>query len=148
MRYLHNAVISVFAKEGEDALKIKERLVSLVPFSLEEEGIKVREQVAEGFNEKKIRIFEVVLEKEKHLNRFIEMLRNSLSDEQRELLLRQRESRLDAGLNFFIRLDKEKLLEGKFFIIDGGNCFHIKMAVAAFPAKRQPALEVIDKIFK
>jgi RNA binding exosome subunit len=108
----------------------------------------LKEQTAIGFREKKIKIFEIRLEKQRHLKQFLEFLVGSLSDEQKGLILRQRESRLDEELDFFIRLDKQRWLSGEIFITDSGDCFHIKMSIAAFPAKREAAMRIIDKIFK
>jgi len=72
-----------------------------------------------------------------------------LVNEQRELILRQAETRLDREFNFFIRFDKEKLVnENKYWITDSGNCFHIKMNIACFPRKREQALKIIQNIFK
>ncbi len=148
MKHLHNVVISVFAKEDENIEKIKEALISLVPFNLEDEKVVLKQKTAIGFGEKKIQIFEIQIKKQKHLKLFLENFILHLSEKQKKRMIAQKESRLDEDLHFFIRLDKEKLLEGGYFIIDGGNCFHIKMSIAVFPAKRQSALAIIDKIFK
>jgi RNA binding exosome subunit len=80
---------------------------------------------------------------------FLESLLGRLSEGQKKTILQQKESRLDEDLNFFIRFDKEKLLgERKLSLTDKGNCFHLRMRIAAFPAKREKALETIEKIFK
>ena len=148
MKHLHNVVISVFAREHEDISQIREKLASLVPFGMEQEKVQVKQQTAMGFKDKKIKIFEIRLDKERHLKKFLEFLVGMLSEKQKEMLASQKESRLDEKLDFFIRLDKQKWLDGGAFITDSGDCFHIKMSIAAFPAKREAALAVIDKIFK
>jgi len=110
--------------------------------------IELKKTNATGFNEKKIIILEIYLEKEKHINKFLENLNKKLSKEQKELLIKQAESRLDDELNFFLRFDKEALVnENKLLLTDKGNCYHITIKIAAFPHKRESALKVIDKIF-
>jgi len=148
MKYAHHIELSVFAHEGEDTDKIKQTLVSLVPLDFEEEKITVEEKNATGFKDKKIKILSIELEKEKHTNTFLEALLNRLTKEQKEHLMMQRESRLDDELCFFIRFDKPQLLQGQTEITDSGNCFHIKIHIASFPAKRENAMQVIDKLFK
>jgi len=148
MKYAHNIELSVFAHEGKDLEKIKACLKSLVPLDFEEEKLTIKDQNATGFKEKKIKIFSIKLEKEKHTKAFLESLLNRLTKEQKEMLLIQKESRLDEDLSFFIRFDKPSLLEDQIEITDSGNCFHIKIHIAAFPAKRENALAVIDKLFK
>ena len=142
--------LSVFSKESENDNEevIKEKLLSLIPFDLEKEKLKLEQDSAEGLEGKRIRIFSIKLQKQRHTNQFLENLKEKLTKEQKELLLRQIETRLENELNFFIRLDKNKLINNsEFFITEKGNCFHIKISIAAFPAKREKALEVVKQIF-
>jgi len=151
--YLHSACLRVFAKEEEDVDAVQDALVSFFPFNLEDEKIELKRHTALGFKDKKIRILEVCLKKKRHLKLFLSSLLEKLAAEQKELLVRQKESRLDEELDFFIRFDKSRLVgkksEGKgYFITDSGNCFHLTLSIAVFPAKREAALALIDEIFK
>lgn len=146
MKQIHHITISVFAKLEEDIEGIKEGFLSLFPFDLEEKKVDLVQRNMQGFNERTIVSYEVVLEKSGVVGLFFENLKSNLNNEQKDLLIRQKESRLDEELNFFIRLDKEKLMDGDYFITDSGNCYHIKMKIAVFPAKRDSALEVIDEL--
>ncbi|MBN2112278.1 hypothetical protein JW707_04215 [Candidatus Woesearchaeota archaeon] len=147
--YLNSACLRVFVKEGEDYETIKKKLVSFFPFDLGEEKIGISEKTATGFESRKIRIIEVCISKQRHLRKFMGQMLTRLTKEQKELLKRQKQSRLDEELNFFIRFDKDKMcLKGEYFITDSGNCFHLRLSVAAFPAKKDIALAVIDEIFK
>ena len=149
MKIANSIKITVFAKEEEDFDKIKAKLLSLIPFSLEEEKVKLKESSATGFSEKKIKIFEVLLEKDRHIEAFLDNLVKELGDETKELILKQAENRLDEECNFFLRFGKDKLMKEKeLWVTDQGNCFHIKMNIACFPRKREKALEVIFNIFR
>jgi len=149
VKLAHIIKLSVFVNEGDSEELILKKIKELFPADWEKEKVAVERKIASGMQENKIVILKLKLEKEKHTNLFIETLVSKLSEQQKELLLKQAESRLDEDLNFFIRLDKDKLVnENKYFITDSGNCFHIKMSIAAFPAKREKAVEVLRKIFK
>lgn len=150
MKYLNSATITVFSKqEEEDAEKVKQALKDLVPLNLEEEKLAIKEETATGFNEKPIRILSITLTKQAHTTRFLKQLLNKLTKEQKQLLLDQKESRLDNELNFYIRIDKNTWLnERKIELTDSGKCFHIKMHIASFPARRPDALAAVEKIFK
>jgi RNA binding exosome subunit len=149
MKLIHKAILTVFAKEDEDEEAIKQTLISLVPFNLEEEKIELQQQTATSFKEKKIRVFKIELEKTAHTNAFMKKLLNDLTPDLKKLLLRQAESRLDKRLHFFIRFDKLNLITyKKLLITDSGECFHLELSIAAFPSKREVALEIIEKIFK
>ncbi|MBI2129220.1 hypothetical protein HYU07_03185 [Candidatus Woesearchaeota archaeon] len=148
MKLANSVKISVFAKEREDPEKILSKLISLIPFKIEEEKITLNKQNAAGFNERIIKIFEVTLIKDRHINGFLEFLNSKLTQDQKELLMQQADSRTDEDLNFFIRLDKEKLFNDEFCITDSGNCYHIKISLAVFPKKKENSLAVIKEIFK
>jgi len=149
MKYAHLIKIDVFSKEGEDEDVITKRLLSLIPFSIEKQKIKLEKSKAEGFGDKSINIFEITLTKDSHINQFLKNLKEKLADEQKKIILKQAESRLDEDLNFFLRLDKEKLInEDMLWITDSGNCFHIKISIAAFPKKRDVGLEIVKNLFK
>lgn len=148
MKILNKAVLSVFVREEEDEEQIKKTLISLVPIDLKKEKIPLQQKTATSFEDKKIRIFKIELEKTRHTTAFIQKFLNKLTNKQKQMLLDQIESRLDNHMHFFIRLDKDQLLKGKTEITDSGHCFHIKLHVAAFPSKREVALKAIEKLLK
>lgn len=148
MKHLNKAVLSVFVKESEDLENIQQAFLSIIPFNLEKEQIPLQRKTAKGFEEKKITVLKVELEKPRHTNAFLKHLLENLSKAQKILLLDQAESRLDNHQHFFIRLDKQALLDGNYKITDSGDCFHIKLHIAAFPSKRETALKVIEKLLK
>ncbi len=148
MKLVNNIKLSVFCKEEEDEELITKKLCEFLPFNFEEEKIGLGKSTAFGFGEKKIRVIEIMLEKDRHMNRFIENLNSRLNEEQKALIRLQAESRLDNELNFFLRFDKEKLLnEDKLWLTDSGNCFHIRINIAAFPKNREAALKIVGGIF-
>jgi len=144
----HNICITVFCKPEEDTKLIAKKLLFLVPFDIKEQKIELKKTNATGFKEKKITILEIYLEKESHTNLFLNNLIKNLTDEQKSLINKQADSRLDDELNFFLRLDKNRLInEDKLWLTDNGECFHIKIKIAAFPHKREVALKTLEKIF-
>ncbi len=149
MKLLHTVKLSVFVYPEEDEQAIRQRLIELVPFNLEEEKIKVEQQTAEGFQEKRIKIFNMMLSKEKHTTGFLNNLLEKLPEEEKRFIHKTAETRVDDEFNIFIRLDKPKLLEkNQYWLTDHGNCYHITMNIACFPRKKEVALEIVKKIFK
>ncbi|MBI4451494.1 hypothetical protein HY642_05955 [Candidatus Woesearchaeota archaeon] len=147
MREVHHVTITVFVKPEDSLQAVREALLGLVPFSLEDEKLSLEERKTAGFNEREIRILRLSLSKESHVRRFLDALLNRLTEEQKRLLWLQRESRLDENLDFFIRFDKDALLNSTLLITDSGNCVHIKLTMAAFPHRRDVALKIIDSLF-
>lgn len=144
MKYVHEVKVSVFCKEWEDEKKILEKLFWFFPFEIKKQ---FKRTTAEGFFDKPIKIFEVEITKTMQINTFLHSLFSKFDADQKDLLRKQIESRLDEYMHFFIRFDKDKLVqENKLWITDEGNCFHIKMTIAAFPKKREVAKKIVEEI--
>jgi RNA binding exosome subunit len=144
----HQVELSVFSTPEDDEALIHKNLLSLVPFDLEAEKLKVERTNASGFSERKIVILRLVLSKQRQINPFLKHLNALLNAEQKELLLRQAESRLDDNMYFFLRLDKTRLAEeGSCWLTDQGSCYHIKLSLAPFPRKRENALGLVRQLF-
>ena len=144
MKYVHNITFSVFIKPDESLETIKEQLVQLIPLDIEEEKLQLIQSEVTGITSN-ITILELTLKKERHTNAFLDAFKEKLSSEQLEQL-RTQENRLDEQLFYFIRLDKDKLPE--LILTDSGHCVHIKMSIAAFPKKKENALNIVKELFK
>lgn len=149
MKIAHSVKVSVFAKPEEDKEKIKKSLLELFPFDLEDEKIALTETSAESFDERKMIIYTALLEKDRHINHFLKRLISILADDTKQLIIDQAGSRTDPDCNFFLRFRKEPWIEEKKLnLTDKGDCFHIKINLAAFPNKKEKALDIIANLFK
>jgi RNA-binding protein len=152
MKAVHTVTITVFVRPGEDAASIEKALKSLSPFDLEKEKLRIERmgvqgsEVFDGVGYDNINILKLILDKERHTNRFIDLLKEKLPESDLRQLADQ-DNRVDEECCFYLRLDKKKLLGGEWALTDGGDCFHIKMTIAAFPKKREVALQTVRKMF-
>jgi RNA binding exosome subunit len=148
MRWVHRITITALAKPEEDVQAIKEGIITLVPFNLEEAKVKLETQNAEGFDDRTIKIYTITLTKESHTNEFLQFLLDTLTEEQKNIILSQAESRLDTEYDFFIRIDKDEWArERKITLTDGGNCYHFKFSLAVYPKHKENALQLVKKLF-
>ncbi len=146
VKAFHTITLTTFCRRGEeDAAVIETKLRAFVPFELEKEKIRLEQQKTTGFNERAITIYCITLAKEVHITQFWKELMKRLKEEQKATLCRQLESRLDEELNFFIRFDKQAWSkEERLFMVDHGDCYHLKMKVAAYPHNREAATKVLQ----
>jgi RNA-binding protein len=148
MKLAHIIKVKVFSNESDDEKIILERLLELFPFDIKQEKISLKRSTAIGFEEKKIIIFEIVISKERHTRKFIERLEKNLGDNQKKIILDQVRSRLDENLDFYLRFDKHEYTKNhKLVITESGDCFHMRISIAAFPKKREIAIKLINTIF-
>ncbi|MAH01973.1 MAG: RNA-binding domain-containing protein [Candidatus Woesearchaeota archaeon] len=146
----HQIKIKVFSyeKNNEDNKLILDKFLEFFPFNLEDEKIELKKTEAEGFHEKKIKVFEATLIKEKHIKNFLENLNQKLDNEEKNKIISQLDSRLDDNLDFYLRFDKgEYLKKNELKLTDSGNCFHVRMSIAAFPKKRDIGLGIVKDVF-
>ena len=146
----HKISARVFSYEnrGDNEEIILKKLELLFPFNLEDEKIIVEATKAKGFSENNITTYEINLLKERHVNKFLYSLSKNLDKEDKMLLISQAETRLDENYDFFLRLDKDEFINNeRLLATDSGNCFHIKISIAAFPKNRQNALQAVKNIF-
>ena len=148
MKYVHNIEMRVFCKEEDNKELILKKIKELFPIDFEKEKINLKRKTSYGFEDKKIIVFTIVVNKQRHTKVVLNNLMKNLSKEQKELLLKQLDSRLDESLHFYLRLDKDKLLNKEYWITDSGNCFHFKMAIAAYPHDMDIAKEILKEILK
>jgi len=73
---------------------------------------------------------------------FQEKLLAGLSEKDREALLGGVEQRVDDDCNFYLRLSKKELSLGRF-IVQATDSVHIKLKVAAYPAKKETAVAAV-----
>jgi RNA binding exosome subunit len=146
MKQAHYVEMRVFCKEGEDEQTLVNKIKEVFPFDFEKEKIKFRWQTAEVFENKKLKIFYVTADKERHIKKVLALLFEKIPKEDKEILLNQLESRLDNSLHFFLRLDKDKMMEGEYKLTETGNCFHFTIAIAAYPHRREIAVNIVKRI--
>lgn len=148
MKYAHLIKLTVFSYEPENSEIILGALLRFFPFNLEDNKVTLKRSIASGFNERKIGIFEIILTKNSLIDQFLRNLLSNLDEKQQNQILQQAESRLDKNLDFFLRFDKDSWINEKRLVLtDSGKCYHIRISIAAFPKKRDVALNVIKAIF-
>jgi RNA-binding protein len=149
MKQAHYVEMRVFCKEGEDEQAIISKIKEIYPFDFEKEKINFKWQNADVFDNKKLKIFYVTADKDRHVKKFLAGFLDKISREDKNILLEQLESRLDSSLHFFLRLDKDRMmLNNEYILTESGNCFHFRIAVAAYPHKREIAVKIVEEMLQ
>ena len=147
MNVAHSVTARVFCGEKENESEVLNGLKSLLPFDLEKEKIAIDRQNAFGFSDRKITIFEVVLTKNRQVKAFLDNLLPKISGTDKHMLQRQLNSRIDDDANFFVRLEKETLAKrNELLVTDGGNCYHVKIKMAAYPSSKENAIKLVKEL--
>jgi RNA binding exosome subunit len=137
---VHNIYLRAFFKEEglEDGKKIFNFLlpedISIIEEKLEPES--------EGgvFNEPLFAL-KAVVSKQGEINDFIKKILLGLDDADLQELKDTLDSRIDDDCNLYIRVGKNKLLEGKI-ALHSRDPVHVRIKLACFPKKKQNALKI------
>ena len=147
MKFAHLIKLTFFSNENEDGISTLDSINGFFPFDINVKGIAIDKTIATGLNENKITIFSVTLKKNNLIKQFLRNIFNNLRPEQKETIIKQKESRLDDNLDFFMRFDKDSwMYSKKLELTDSGKCFHLRINIAAFPKNREVALKIIDEM--
>ena len=131
---IHNIKFRAFVYEDEDVDEVSQAILNILPEA------EIEAEEAEGMLENKILILTGVVSKKRFTKAFFNTL---LEGVDLDKLNDDLERKMDEKGNWFLRFDKADALDEKWTILDSGDAIHLKVKVAAFPAKKQIA---VDKV--
>ena len=145
-KQIHSIKINVFEKNQDEIETINQVYQYLLPLDFKKEKINILHEQLEGFNQKII--YSITLEtiKKRHNMMLVEAIFGNLEKNEIKKIYDQIESRLSDEGDFYMRLDKQSLLDKSFIITEDGDCFHIKIKIAGYPAKRKIFITTIKEI--
>lgn len=131
---IHNIKFRAFVYENESIDEITQSILNILPEA------EIEAEEAEGLLDDKIIILSGVVSKKRYTKTFFKTLLDSVDLEK---LNDDLELKIDEKGNWFLRFDKDDALDEKWTILDKGDAIHLKVKIAAFPAKKQIA---VDKV--
>ncbi|MDO5849032.1 MAG: RNA-binding protein [Methanobrevibacter sp.] len=135
---IHNIRFREFVYEDEDLDELKQAILNIFP----DAEIEVEE--AEGMTENKILILSGVIDKKRQTKEFFNKLLE-LDDEILDKLVDDLDRKVDENGNLFLRLSKEDAVDEKMTIVDSGDSIHLKIKIAAYPAKKDVAIKKLKE---
>ena len=131
---IHNIKFRVFVYENEDVDELSQAILNILPEA------EIEAEEAEGLTEDKIIILSGTVSKKRYTKEFFYLLLDSVDFDK---LNDDLERKMDEKGNWFLRFDKEDAIDEKMTIKDSGDSIHLKIKIAAYPAKKEIA---VDKV--
>jgi RNA-binding protein len=144
-KLVHSISLNVFERQAENLPSIYEVFHRFLPLDFEKNRIVIDHQQLEGFSDI-IHSLTLQTTANRHNLLVLETLFTNLTKNDINLLDQQKESRLNDDGVFYIRLDKSLLLQSIFQLTDSGDCFHIKIKLAAYPATRERYVQNLQNL--
>ena len=131
---IHNIKFRAFVYENESVDEISQAILNILPEA------EIEAEEAEGILEDKIIILSGTVSKKRYTKTFFNTL---LEWTDLEKLNDDLERKTDEKGNWFLRFDKNDALDEKWTILDLGDSIHLKVKIAAYPAKNDIAVSKV-----
>ena len=134
---IHNIRYRLFVYENENEEELINGLHNILPDVVPEL------EEAEGMlgENDNILIYSGIVDKKRYLKDFLFNLINQLDKDQLLKLYDDLERKMDDQCNLFLRFSKDAAVDEKWQIVDRGDSIHLKIKIAAYPAKKDIALK-------
>ena len=137
---IHNITYRVFVYGTENEEKVRESIKTLFPNSHPETD------TIEGYFKNPVLILHDKIGKKRETKEFIKILQK-MDSATKKRVLNELNNRMDEKGNLFLRFDKQRAYLGDLKIIEHGDSVHVKIKIAAYPAKKEIAMELAKEIF-
>ncbi len=138
---IHNISYRAFVYGTENKEKVLESIKTLFPNS------SPQCEETEGYYKNPVLILSNKIDKKREIKDFVEKL-SKMNDPTRKRILHRLENKMDDSGNLFIRFDKQRAYQGDMKVVEHGDSIHLKIKIAAYPAKKKVALEIARKLFE
>ncbi len=137
---IHNISYRAFVYGTENPEKVESAIKTLFPTS------SPQSELTEGYYKNPVLILRDKITKKREIKDFVENL-DKLKDHDRKRILNQLENKMDHKCNLFLRFDKQRAHLGDLKVVEHGDSIHVKIKIAAYPAKKEVALKIAREIF-
>ena len=128
---IHNIKFRAFVYDDESVDEISQAILNILPEA------EIEAEEAEGMLDDKIIILSGTVSKKRYTKTFFNTL---LEWTDLDKLSADLERKIDEKGNWFLRFDKQDALDEKWTILDSGDSIHLKIKIAAYPAKKEIAV--------
>lgn len=137
---IHNISYRVFVYGTENEEKVREAIKTLFTNS------SPQTDTTESYFKNIVLILHDKITKKREIKEFINILKQ-MDEGSKKRLLNELDNKMDDKGNLFLRFDKQRAYLGDLKIIEHGDSIHVKIKIAAYPAKKENALKLAREIF-
>lgn len=136
-----SAAIDALVHATEDEQKVLAALQALLP-----EGVEVQRTGLKGHHGNPIISLYASIRQKKLLRELWRRFSTKLRAGELDKLGKIASERINGTCRLYLRLDKQLAHAGEFVLDDGGDVIHLKLKIAAYPAKREVAAKLVEEL--
>ncbi len=137
---IHNISYRTFVYGTENEEKVKTAIKTLFPHS------SPQQEYTEGYYKNPVLILHDKIEKKKEIKDFIQRIKD-IPSSQINKILDDLDRKMDDKCNLFLRFDKQRAYLGELKIVEHGDSIHVKIKIAAYPARKEQAMKLTRKLW-
>jgi hypothetical protein len=134
------AVVGVFVHATEDREKVLRAVRAILP-----KNAKIDVSDLRGHHGNPISLLESRITKRAALREWWPEFAEKLGKAGVQKILQELPAKTDDSCKLYLRFDKQCAFAGELFLTDGEDIVHLTLKVAAYPAKREAAIESVRK---
>jgi len=138
---IHNISYRAFVYGTENKEKVLNSIKTLFPNS------SPQCEATEGYYKNSVLILYNKIDKKREIKDFVEKL-STMNDPARKRILNRLEDKMDDDGNLYLRFDKQRAYLSDLKVVEHGDSIHLKIKIAAYPAKKKVAIEIARKLFE
>ncbi len=138
---IHNISYRTFVYGTENEEKVRKAVKTLFPNS------SPQKEYTEGYYKNPVLILHDKIEKKKDVKDFIQTLKDT-PPSYIDKILNDLDRKMDDKGNLFLRFDKQRAYLDKLEIVEHGDYIHVKIKIAAYPARKEPAIKLARKLWE
>ncbi len=138
---IHNISYRAFVYGTENEEKVKKAVETLFPNS------SPLEEYTEGYYKNPVLILHHKIEKKREIKDFIQTLKD-LPSPDKDKIRSDLDRKMDDKGNLFLRFDKQKAYLDELKVVEHGDSIHVKIKIAAYPARKENAMKLAKKLWE
>ncbi|OKY78242.1 MAG: Exosome subunit RNA binding protein with dsRBD fold [Candidatus Methanohalarchaeum thermophilum] len=139
---IHYIDLRTFCYSTESFEKVKAAFNQVIP---QDQEINIEE--IEGNFGNEIKILKLRVKKSRKIRDLTNEIKSRINEDELKRLKSELPVRLDDNCSLFIRFNKQRAYKEDLELTDSGNAIVLRFKIAAYPAKREKALEIAKEIF-
>ena len=137
---IHNISYRTFVYGTENEEKVRKAVKTLFPNS------SPQQEYIEGYYQNPVLILHDKIEKKREIKDFIVKMEH-LPSSYRNKILDDLDRKMDDKGNLFLRFDKQKAYLDELEVVEHGDSIHVKIKIAAYPARKEQAMKIARKLW-
>jgi len=138
-----SAVVSFHLHATEDEQRVVAAFRNFLLSSIE-----IKRSRTKGHHGNPILIFEARINQKKALKEIWRRLLSGLRADEFDKFILKVPERIDESCFFYLRFDKQAAYGGELIPTETGDAIHFRFKIAAFPPKREVAVELVKKFLE